>query len=145
MSDNIPGSVANYSCHDGYFIVGDTQLVCDSNGNWTGQVPTCHCKYSVLENDTIIDLFFAQLPDFCQGYNLSLVRRKSRWHYERRGLAIPCHKVYPGEASSTCMHYTAHIASARTLHTDSHTNQSSQDVPSPEQTGSCTEGRRRGL
>ena len=35
------GSVANYSCNDGFRLVGDDQTVCQSNATWSGVVPIC--------------------------------------------------------------------------------------------------------
>ena len=35
------GSVAIYRCVNGYFIVGNSQRHCQSNGSWTDNVPIC--------------------------------------------------------------------------------------------------------
>jgi len=38
------GSVADYSCDEGYDLVGVTQRICQSNNTWSGDVPTCESK-----------------------------------------------------------------------------------------------------
>lgn len=39
------GSLAKYRCERGYRVVGEPLRTCDENGQWTGQIPTCLCKY----------------------------------------------------------------------------------------------------
>ena len=34
-------AVANYSCNDGFQLVGDTSRICQSTGTWSGVQPTC--------------------------------------------------------------------------------------------------------
>ena len=36
-----PGSVANYTCNDGYVLEGDSRRVCQATGAWTGEEPQC--------------------------------------------------------------------------------------------------------
>lgn len=38
------GSNATYSCNDGYFLEGESSRVCQSDGNWSGEAPTCERK-----------------------------------------------------------------------------------------------------
>ena len=38
------GSVADYSCDEGYDLNGVTQRICQSNNTWSGDVPTCESK-----------------------------------------------------------------------------------------------------
>ena len=42
------GSVSNYTCVEGYRLVGRAERVCLQNGSWSGTVPTCvtitHCS-----------------------------------------------------------------------------------------------------
>lgn len=44
------GAVANYSCHDGYILVGDMNRRCEdknrgTSGVWSGSVPECKGLY----------------------------------------------------------------------------------------------------
>ena len=34
-------SVATFTCDDGYDLIGECQLVCLSDGNWSGSKPSC--------------------------------------------------------------------------------------------------------
>ena len=36
-----PGSVATYTCNDGYQAVGEVTRTCETNGTWTGDSPVC--------------------------------------------------------------------------------------------------------
>ena len=38
------GGEATYRCDSGFILVGNTQRSCATTG-WTGQDPTCRCKY----------------------------------------------------------------------------------------------------
>ena len=38
------GGMANYTCNEGYNLTGITQRICQSNGSWSGDVPTCQSK-----------------------------------------------------------------------------------------------------
>lgn len=41
----VAGSVARYSCHDGYNLVGVSERSCQSiNGEWSDESPSCECK-----------------------------------------------------------------------------------------------------
>ena len=35
------GQTAHYSCNTGYNLVGNSTLVCQATGNWSGSAPTC--------------------------------------------------------------------------------------------------------
>ena len=41
VSRNSVGGEATFTCHDGYFLEGSEQLVCQEDGQWTGSVPVC--------------------------------------------------------------------------------------------------------
>ena len=49
-----PGDRADYSCNDGYQLVGVAWRRCQTNGKWTGEAPTCRSmyKFSVLTQCT---------------------------------------------------------------------------------------------
>ena len=69
------GAEADYSCDDGYMIVGGaTPRVCEGSGNWSGSAPSCQCKwvwhgvwcgvcvvvwccYTILRNTIVISSF----------------------------------------------------------------------------------------
>ena len=42
--DNHPGTRAVYSCNDGFELVGDRKRLCDYDGTWDGEAPTCERK-----------------------------------------------------------------------------------------------------
>ena len=37
-------SVAEFTCDDGFELIGDTQRVCQPNGTWSNMIPTCARK-----------------------------------------------------------------------------------------------------
>ncbi|XP_038073810.1 sushi domain-containing protein 2-like isoform X2 [Patiria miniata] len=41
VSSTNVGGVARFTCNDGYTLQGDSELVCQENGQWSGKVPTC--------------------------------------------------------------------------------------------------------
>ena len=41
-------STVNYTCDDGFKLIGDIRRNCLSSGNWSGDLPTCQSK---LHND----------------------------------------------------------------------------------------------
>ena len=41
------GAVANYSCNEGYILMGPTARICQSNGNWTNDTAVCQSKSSL--------------------------------------------------------------------------------------------------
>ena len=40
-------AVANYTCSDGYDLIGDEMRTCQVDGQWAGAEPTCMCKFTV--------------------------------------------------------------------------------------------------
>ncbi len=36
-----PNTTATYNCHNNFRIQGDDVRVCQENGTWTGDMPTC--------------------------------------------------------------------------------------------------------
>ena len=39
------GSIANYSCSEGYAIMGNEMRTCQENGSWSGEEPVCQSEY----------------------------------------------------------------------------------------------------
>ena len=35
------GSIATYTCDTGFDLIGDMERICQANGNWSGNEPTC--------------------------------------------------------------------------------------------------------
>ncbi len=46
-SPYIPGRVASISCHQGFSLVGNSELTCTNSG-WSGTTPNCACECSLL-------------------------------------------------------------------------------------------------
>ena len=44
LSGTTLGSKATYSCNDRYVLEGESTRVCQSNGKWSGEAPTCERK-----------------------------------------------------------------------------------------------------
>ena len=51
FTETFGGSVANYSCDQGYMLCGAENRICQSNGTWSGSPPECISTsnaYSIL-------------------------------------------------------------------------------------------------
>ena len=48
-----PGSKAMYSCKIGFMLEGEMTRRCQPNGQWSGNPPTCKCKYSPEQHDYV--------------------------------------------------------------------------------------------
>ena len=42
------GSMANYSCNEGFILNGNATRICQDNGEWSGDDPTCQRKNTLL-------------------------------------------------------------------------------------------------
>ena len=42
------GSTATYQCDEGFNLIGDMQRICQSNGVWSGNEPTCEGNHSLV-------------------------------------------------------------------------------------------------
>ena len=42
------GQTATYSCNTGHNLVGDSTRTCQATGNWSGSVPTCQGRPSLI-------------------------------------------------------------------------------------------------
>ena len=41
VTSTVVGTVATYSCNDGFKLVGNENRVCRPNGQWSGVAPSC--------------------------------------------------------------------------------------------------------
>ena len=41
-------AIANYTCSEGYDLVGDAVRTCQADGQWDGGEPTCMCKQYIF-------------------------------------------------------------------------------------------------
>ena len=47
-------AVARYECHDGYVLRGgDSARVCQGDGTWSGQEPSCHFDRNIGKYETV--------------------------------------------------------------------------------------------
>ncbi|XP_030583090.1 uncharacterized protein LOC115778870 [Archocentrus centrarchus] len=53
-SESIYNSQCSFTCDQGYTLEGHEQLICDHNGNWTGEKPTCQAPSSVIAVAAIV-------------------------------------------------------------------------------------------
>ena len=49
------GGVASFTCDEGYTLQGERKLVCQVNGQWNGEVPTCAADLSGLKPLCVLD------------------------------------------------------------------------------------------
>ena len=63
LSGNTPGSTATYTCVDRYELDGEPTRTCQSNGQWSGDAPTCTRKSEMQTHNImiVITVCFAQL------------------------------------------------------------------------------------
>ena len=49
MSENgsSVGAVAEFTCNDGYVMIGESRIYCQQDGNWSSQPPVCQGKTSL--------------------------------------------------------------------------------------------------
>lgn len=46
-------STIDFHCEHGHQLVGEASLVCQPDGEWSGESPKCECKTCVHYKDTI--------------------------------------------------------------------------------------------
>ena len=51
--DNLPGTVAKYTCDYGFRLVGFSKRLCQKDGSWAGEVPICKGMTSFAIRSTI--------------------------------------------------------------------------------------------
>ncbi len=69
FNSTIVASEATYTCHHGYYLVGDVTRVCQYSGKWSGYAPVCKRIGTVHDCDSVIALqliTWANLLTFCQ-------------------------------------------------------------------------------
>ena len=44
-TDTTYNSSITYQCDPGYNMIGGDTITCQSNGKWSGAIPTCNSKY----------------------------------------------------------------------------------------------------
>ncbi len=42
--DNLPGTIAKYTCDYGFKLVGSSKRLCQKYGSWAGEAPICERK-----------------------------------------------------------------------------------------------------
>ena len=52
------GFAARYSCNVGFVLVGLRTRVCQINGRWSGEAPTCQCKTESQRRQTRVYITF---------------------------------------------------------------------------------------
>ena len=45
LGSSVVGSLATYSCNNGYNLVGVSQRICRPSGEWSGDEPRCTSEY----------------------------------------------------------------------------------------------------
>ena len=51
-NEYLAGSVANYTCEDGFEIFGMSTRTCQRNMTWSGHEPCCHSEYTAVRSDS---------------------------------------------------------------------------------------------
>ncbi len=53
--DNLPGTIAKYTCDYGFKLVGSSKRLCQNYGSWAGEAPICERKTTIaLRKELII-------------------------------------------------------------------------------------------
>ena len=52
---NSVGTVARYTCKDGFELIGNKTRTCQEDGEWSGTDPTCKCEHILLLADKIVE------------------------------------------------------------------------------------------
>ncbi len=43
------GSIATYSCEEGFNVNGQARRICESDGNWSDRAPTCISEFNTVQ------------------------------------------------------------------------------------------------
>ncbi len=46
--DNLPGTIAKYTCDYGFKLVGSSHRLCQNYGSWTREVPICNKRKTTI-------------------------------------------------------------------------------------------------
>ena len=67
VSGDYFGARVTYSCEDGFFMSGTRERVCQGDGTWSDQPPTCkkEGKYRVYNNKNIIVIIMSDSDIHC--------------------------------------------------------------------------------
>ena len=58
MNGTVYESVAKYTCHDGYTLMGEHhRRICLDNSSWSHQQPLCERKISLIINERVTSLY----------------------------------------------------------------------------------------
>ena len=47
LNGTVEGSIANYTCNEGFSLDGPVVRMCGSNGMWSGSTPQCEGEFEV--------------------------------------------------------------------------------------------------
>ena len=47
LKERTYSSKADYTCNDGFDLVGDNYRICQADRSWSGNAPFCECKFLV--------------------------------------------------------------------------------------------------
>ncbi len=54
--DNLPGTIAKYTCDDGCRLVGSSKRLCQKDGSWAGKAPICKGMNYLQSNQLYIPM-----------------------------------------------------------------------------------------
>ena len=58
LNSTVEGSIANYTCDEGFLLDGPVVRMCGSNGMWSGSTPQCEGEFEGLMNRVYQNDFF---------------------------------------------------------------------------------------
>ena len=58
LNGTVEGSIANYTCDEGFLLDGPVVRMCGSNGMWSGSTPQCEGEFEGLMNRVYQNDFF---------------------------------------------------------------------------------------
>lgn len=82
--DNTPGGRANYSCNQGFVLVGELSRVCGTEGEWQEEQPSCqglkqlHSNFQISKSESLDSTFAVCLAEVDIDF-MSLIKTESLW------------------------------------------------------------------